>query len=342
MAATLAEFLPRVRAQVDAKLTTYMDAKLAEARVLSPGSIELVEGIQALTLRGGKRFRPVVLSAATACVAPDKPLEDTIAAGAALELLQSYLLIHDDWMDQDLERRGGPAVHAAFRQRHEEHLADSLAILAGDLASAYAFELVLEAPFPAARQRDAFDAFLQIQKEVFFGQHLDITANADVSKMHDLKTGSYTVRGPLILGALLADADEAAMNAFLAYGNPLGEAFQLADDLLGTFGDQGATGKPGNDLRNGKRTCLVSEAEKLLPAGQRDALDAVMSGSDRSEATLAAAGRLLIESGAKANVEARLQELLAAAHGALDAAPFSAEGVTLLKGIADRLAVRSS
>lgn len=342
MSETLADFLPRVRDLVDAKLAAYFELKVAEATAISPESVELVEGIRDLTLRGGKRFRPVVLAAATACVAPERPLSDTVSAGAALELLQSYLLIHDDWMDQDDERRGGPAVHAAFRDRHEGHLADSLAILAGDIGSAYAFELFVEAPFPAARRGEAMEAFLRIQKEVILGQHLDLTANPDVSRMHDLKTGSYTVRGPLRLGGLLGDASAEAMAAFLAYGNPLGEAFQLADDLLGTFGDQGATGKPGNDLRNGKRTCLVAEAERLLPAGQRDALDQVIGGQDRSEPALEAASALLVSSGAKANVEARLKTLLAAAHGALEGAPFSAEGVTLLKAVADRLAVRSS
>ena len=332
-----------VRQRVDAKLDTYLQAKVDEAREVSPDSLELVEGIRDLTMRGGKRLRPVVLDAAYRCVAGTPEQDATTSAGAALELLQSYLLIHDDWMDQDDERRGGPAVHKIFRDAgHEAHLANALAILAGDLASAYAWELFLEAPFPHGSLAEATARFITIQKEVFFGQHLDLTANPDVARMHDLKTGSYTVRGPLLLGALLGGADAKQTEAFLAYGNPLGEAFQLADDLLGTFGDEGETGKPGDDLRHQKRTCLVAETERLLPPAERQALDALMAAEAPTDAQVEAASKLIIACGARANVEARLRSLLDQAHGALESAPFDGPGVAVLKHLAERLALRKS
>ena len=249
-------------------------------------------------------------------------------------------------MDQDEERRGGPAVHIIYRGKHEPHLADSLAILAGDLGSAYALELMMEAPFPAERQAEAIQLFIQIQKEVFFGQHLDITAHPNVSQMHDLKTGSYTVRGPLLVGALLAGATKEQTEALIAYGNPIGEAFQLADDLLGTFGDADKTGKPGNDLRNGKRTCLVSEVETLLPEAERKVLakvlDAAQKRQEPADTDIAAAMELMVSSGAKANVEARLDQLLTAAKASLKDAPLSDEGKVLLAQVADKLAYRSS
>lgn len=338
----LANFMTDVRDRVNAKLESYFAEKIAEARNLSGESIELVEGVQELTLRGGKRFRPVVLSAAFHAIAPERDLGDTIAAGAALEVLQSYLLIHDDWMDQDEERRGGPATHIAYRTKHPDHLADSLAILAGDLGSAYSLELILEAPFAKDKQQEAVRLFIQIQKEVFFGQHLDITANPNVSQMHDLKTGSYTVRGPLLLGALLAGATKEQTDSLLTYGNPIGEAFQLADDLLGTFGKEEETGKPGNDLRNGKRTCLVAEVEKLLPASERSVLAKVLGADFPIDEDIDAAMKLMIECGAKANVEQRLAALLEEAKGALNDAPLSDAGKTLLAQVADRLAYRSS
>jgi geranylgeranyl diphosphate synthase type I len=300
-----------------------------------------VKGIESLTMRGGKRFRPMMVEAAYRAVKPDGPKDATVDAGAGLEVLQSYLLIHDDWMDQDDERRGGPAVHAMYRDQHEAHEADSLAILAGDLASVYALELVLRAPFASADLPKGLAIFLQIQKEVFFGQHLDITANADVARMHDLKTTSYTVRGPLLLGAALAGASDAQVEALTAYANPLGEAFQLADDLLGTFGDMATTGKPGNDLRNRKRNSLVGEAEALLPVGQRDALDQVLAGEGDDEPLIAAAAELLVTSGAKANVEKRLRDRADEAKAALASAPIDASARAILEGLADRLALRT-
>ena len=334
-------FLADVKRRVDRRLEEYLTAKLEDARATSADSLELVEGVRALTLRGGKRLRPIVLSAAFRAVDPDRDIADTIDAGASLEVLQSYLLIHDDWMDQDDERRGGPAVHALYRETHGEHLAGCLAILAGDLASAYSLELMLAAPFPASRRDEGLLRFVTIQKEVFFGQHLDLTGNPNVSKMHDLKTGSYTVRGPLLLGALLADASEAQRRSLLAWGNPLGEAFQLRDDLLGTFGDMGATGKPGDDLRNGKHTSLIEAAYARLEEAARAPIQRVLGHHDADDAAVAEAAELLVSCGARRAVEDRLASLLDASNAALEGAPLDPAGMQVLRGVADKLAVRS-
>ena len=335
----LKSWMDDVKSRVDSRLEGYFGTKIEEAKAISPDSVELVEGVQSLTLRGGKRFRPMMVEAAYGAVSGDGSAK-AVDAGASLEVLQSYLLIHDDWMDQDDERRGGPAVHAMYRKRHESHMADSLAILAGDLASAYSLELLMKAPFAPAQLPKGLTIFLQIQKEVFFGQHLDITANADVAKMHDLKTTSYTVRGPLLLGAALAGASDAQNEALTAYANPLGEAFQLADDLLGTFGDMATTGKPGNDVKNRKRTSLVGEAERLLAPGSRDALDRVMAG-EGSDQDIDDAVALLVSSGAKENIQKRLRQRADESKAALKGAPLDAAGVTILAGLADRLALRA-
>ncbi len=332
-------WIASVRERINRKLASYFQIKLAEAKSISPESIELVEGIADLTMRGGKRLRPVVLDAAFRCVKPDGDQEATTSAGASIEVLQSYLLIHDDWMDQDDERRGGPAVHKIYENRgHGPHLSNALAILAGDLASAYALELVLEAPFPDKRRAEAYAQFVKIQKEVFFGQHLDLTANPDVSRMHDLKTGSYTVRGPLILGALLADASNQELECLIEWANPIGEAFQLADDLLGTFG--GDTGKPGDDLRHKKRTCLVAETERILDESKLGPIQDLMAASVPTDAQVAAASELIISSGARQNIETRLTTLLEQANNALSAAPFDGPGVETLRWLAERLAIR--
>lgn len=331
------DWLTEVRDGIDAHLAAYLKSKIQEADALSADSVELVDGVRSLTMRGGKRFRPMLVEAAFVSIAGESKPAVTQPAGAALEMLQSYLLIHDDWMDQDDERRGGPAVHAMYRERYDRHLADSLGILAGDLASAYSLELLLNADVRAERMGQALAVFVQIQKEVFFGQHLDITANANVAKMHDLKTGSYTVRGPLLLGATLAGASDEQKATLVKYANPLGHAFQIRDDLLGTFGDQGTTGKPGNDLRNGKRTSLVGEVESLLKGDALKPIDVVMAGG-ASETQIAEAAELLITSGARANVEARLAAHLEAATAVLEG---DVDPKGHLRGLAGRLAVRS-
>lgn len=336
-------FVASIRERIDTHLDRYLEEKRDEASRLSPESTLLVEGVQALTMRGGKRLRPALAAAAHQAVDPRADVAQVDDVGASLELLQSFLLIHDDWMDDDDERRGGPAVHAAFRARvGGRHLADSLAILAGDLACTYAWELFLRAPWPTSTRRDAEMRFVTVHKEVFFGQHLDLTANADVGRMHQLKTGSYTVRGPLALGALLAGADDAQVAALDAAAVPLGEAFQLADDLLGTFGDPGVTGKPaGNDLRAGKRNAVVVAAEALLTEEAREPLQAVFGGgAEVSDDAVARAVARLVEAGVRRHVEERVEQLLAQGDAALVAAPVDRDGVAVLRALAGLLARR--
>ena len=139
-----------VRRLVEDRLARYFDDKRAQAERLAPEAPELVGAIAALTLRGGKRLRPALLAAAYRAADEARPIEAVIDACCALELLQTYLLVHDDWMDQDDERRGGPSVLAAMlRDAHDgdAHLGASLGVLAGDLASAYASELLTHAAY---------------------------------------------------------------------------------------------------------------------------------------------------------------------------------------------------
>lgn len=338
------QLLEDVRRAVDEDLTTFFRRERARALSLS-GDALLVDALDALTMRGGKRLRPAVLVAAYRAVRPAGELREVIAACSALELLQTYLLVHDDWMDGDDVRRGGPSVHAALRRTvGQNHLGDALAILAGDLGCAYAWELLLDAEAMKVPSTSVLRAFSAIQREVVLGQQLDVMGSPDVTRMHQLKTGSYTVRGPLRLGALLAGAreDGPEVRALDAFADPVGEAFQIADDLLGTFGDPKKTGKPaGNDLKVGKRTSLVLAAEQRVEEGARAALTRVLGNLEATEAEVAAASEFLVTSGTKAHVEEKLASLVARAEAALDEPALSAEGRTLLRGLAGVLAHRS-
>lgn len=336
------QWLDEVRNGVDTRLAQFFEAETAHAKTLAPEAVELVDAIAALTMRGGKRLRPAVLVAAFRSVAPERGWQETLPACAALEMLQSYLLIHDDWMDGDEQRRGGPAVHAAIATQHgDAHLGASLAVLAGDLASAYAQQLVLESFESAVRAKDMLAAFVRMQVEVVMGQSLDLLAIADVSRMQQLKTGSYTVAGPLRLGALIGGASDAQMAALEAFGAPMGEAFQVRDDLLGTFGDPRATGKPsGNDVRAGKRTALVRECERLLSGSERELLTRVLGKRDASDAEVAAVTELFVKSGARKNVEQKLTTLLDQACAALEGGVLADPGRSMLRELAGALAIR--
>ncbi|MFK7991048.1 MAG: polyprenyl synthetase family protein [Sandaracinaceae bacterium] len=329
----------RMRVAVEGHLRAFFALKRERVASLAPEGVALLDAVADLTLRGGKRVRPVLLGAAFSAVAPERDPTDVIAAAASLELLQSYLLIHDDWMDGDAVRRGGEAVHAAFSSQYGPSTGASLAILAGNLASTFAWELLFESS-TASRSERCVEVFHRMHREVVVGQQLDLLGGPDVSRMHRLKTGSYTVRGPLDLGALLGGASEEQRVALTAFGGPLGEAFQVRDDLLGVFGDPLTTGKPAADLRSGRHTALLAAATELPDAEQH-----VLSLARTPEASLeqlAAARAVLERSGVRRTVEAKLEALLMQAAAALEGAPLTPTGIDQLTCLASRLAVRAA
>jgi geranylgeranyl diphosphate synthase type I len=337
----------QVIAQVNARLGAFFAEKRSEADALSPRAKELVDAVAELTMRGGKRLRACAVYAGFRAVRADLAadgvgLDLTTDVAAAIELLQSYFLIQDDWMDDDEERRGGPSVHAALTQRSgNAKLGASLAILAADLAVGFAFELLHGAKFPGGRADAARAAFTTMHLEVVCGQQLDLLEHADVKLTHHLKTGSYTVRGPLKLGALMGDATEEQLLAIDRFGRPTGIAFQLRDDLLGTFGDSRATGKPaGHDLREGKNTALIAEARVTLEGDARERLEQVLGRRDASAADLREAAQTLVVSGARSRVEAQLDAQLSEAEQALSAAPLVPAGVAMLRELLSKIAAR--
>lgn len=330
--------------RVNARLERFFEEKKAHAKRLSPRAEELVDAVAELTMRGGKRLRPLAICAGYRAVHEGPPdFDNVVTLGASIELLQTYLLIQDDWMDGDEERRGGPSTHVAFEQRvGDTKLAASLAILAGDIAAGFAFELLHNTRFPPRRAAEALQAFTTMHFEVVCGQQLDLLGHEAVTLVHHLKTGSYTVRGPVTLGALLGDASSEQLQALERFARPLGIAFQLRDDVLGTFGDTHNTGKPaGHDLREGKNTALVSEARTLLSAADRDRLDEVLGNPLASSAEVDALTGVLERSGARARVESELDQRLAEARTALqEGQSLQPEGVAMLLQLLERIALR--
>lgn len=336
----------QVVARVDSRLDAFFAEKRAYAAGLSPCAHELVDAVVDLTMRGGKRLRPQLIYAgyrATSGLGSGHDWSAVASLGAAIELLQTYLLMQDDWMDDDAERRGGPATHVACAAKVKSpKLGAGLAILASDVAAGFAVELLHATAFPPPRAADALAAFTDMHLEVVCGQQLDLLGHQDVSLTQQLKTGSYTVRGPVVLGALLAGASATQLEALEAFALPLGVAFQLRDDLLGTFGKSSATGKPvGHDLRKGKNTALVAEARRVCGAHDLTRLDSVLGNATASNSEIDAITLLFERSGVRANVEAELRARLTQARRALrEASCLTGEGAGMLFELIERLAQR--
>ncbi len=278
-----------------------------------------------LSVAGGKRFRAAFCYWGYRAVRADVEDEGALVrACAALELLHASALVHDDYMDASDTRRGRPATHRSFAAEHRsdgwrgdpEQYGASGAILLGDLLLSWADELLRRCGLPDARVAAAMDVFDLCRSEVITGQFLDVSAQArgraDVDTAMTVlryKSAKYSIERPLHVGAALAGATAAQTAALSAFGLPLGEAFQLRDDLLGVFGDAETTGKPaGDDLIEGKRTVLVALA--LDAAGREEA--ALL---DQSLGTALDAGQvrrlceIIDASGAHAQVEAVIKEL---------------------------------
>jgi geranylgeranyl diphosphate synthase type I len=336
-------FVARVRLQIDELLDAWLDARVAEARVRGAQVEVVADGVRQLALRGGKRMRAVLVAAAYEACGGEGGADVVGAAGMSMELLQVYLLVHDDWMDGDATRRGGPSVPAMMRGRFAASRADAMSILAGDLAAAWAQKALLEVCLPADRVVLAAREFAAMQEEVIHGQVLDVAGVAldagEVEAMHALKTASYSVRGPIVMGARLAGATEPQVAALAAFARPLGVAFQLRDDVLGVFGDETAMGKPsGTDLRTGKRTALIVDA--MREARAREVLASVHGHPHATEEDVRVAVASIEACGARARVEERIAALVTQSCTALDRATLTPAGHALLAHAVDALTER--
>jgi len=310
---TLLAIAARIEARVDALLATE-EQRWAD---VDPHLADPIACLRGLLRSGGKRLRPAFCHWAYVGAGGDD-LDLVTDVGAALELLHAFALVHDDVMDGSDRRRGVATAHRAFDDRHRDErwrgesrrFGEGVAILIGDLAFVYA-DMLLTPLAPDARQ-----VWDELRVELNIGQYLDMLGtargDADVSaarRIATYKSGKYTVERPLHLGAAMAGRLDELAPPLTAYGIPLGEAFQLRDDLLGAFGDSETIGKPvGDDLLEGKPTPLLAIArERATGAGA--AVLARVGDPALGADGVAAVQEVLVATGAAAEVERRIAEL---------------------------------
>jgi len=291
--------------------------------------------ISRLVLSGGKRLRPAFCHWGYVAAGGD-PTDPIVAdAGAAFELMHAFALFHDDVMDDAASRRGEPTTHVVFAEQHRSNgwvgesrrFGEGVAILIGDLAFVYADRLL------AAANATAWEIWNELRIELNIGQVLDILGSvrgvrdvAQAERICRYKSGKYTIERPLHLGAALASPDRFAELAapLSSYGLPLGDAFQMRDDVMGAFGDTAATGKPvGGDLREGKPTPLLARAIDAATPTQR----AVLAQVGRPELTddqVADIQQAIVDTGALADLEHTIASRTAEAIGAIDRADIDA------------------
>ncbi|OBF87420.1 geranylgeranyl pyrophosphate synthase [Mycobacterium sp. 852002-51163_SCH5372311] len=350
--------------EITDQLRQYLRERRNETAYLGSDYGVLVAELEDFVLSGGKRLRPVFAYWGWRAVAAQNPDPGVLLLFSALELLHASALVHDDVIDASATRRGRPTTHMHFAALHRdrnwrgspEQFGTSAAILAGDLAHAWADDIILRASLsPDARQR-VQRVWADIRAEVLGGQYLDIVAEASIPAsaaesiasamtVAKFKTACYTVTRPLQLGVAAAADRPDVLAAFGQFGADLGVAFQLRDDVLGVFGDPAVTGKPsGDDLRSGKRTVLVAEALDL--ADKSDPLAAKLLrasiGTELTDAQVRELREVIKAVGALAAAERRIAMLTQRALATLAAAPVNEAAKVGLSELASLATNRSA
>jgi len=335
-----------------ARLDEFLAAERDRWGAFEPRLAQPIDEIRRLVLSGGKRLRPAFTHWGYVGAGGDADDQINIDAGCAFELMHAFALFHDDVMDDADSRRGQPTTHVVAAKEHAEQgwggesrrFGEGVAILVGDLAFVYADQLLEEATPEAAR------IWNELRIELNIGQYLDILGGVsrtrevvDAERICRYKSGKYTIERPLHLGAVLAAPERAdeLLPHLSNYGLPLGDAFQMRDDVMGAFGDEAVTGKPvGGDLIEGKPTPLLARAVRSATDDQRAVLDLVGDPA-MSPDTVASIQQVIVDTGALDELERHISNLTETAVTSLGAAPIDPVAKTELIELAEYVSQRT-
>lgn len=269
--------------KADKALDTFFQKKIADVEETgksgkgAPIAIAMLKKYREFS-QGGKKLRGALIQLGYEIAGGDK--REVISASTSIELIHSFLLMHDDVIDSDEIRRGAPTIHKYYEKGNSPHHGTSMAILMGDLGAYLGMEVLLDSSLNPENKNRAALYFSRLLEHVCFGQGLDITyervkgiTEDNVLEVHLHKTSIYTVEGPLKVGAILGGAPPTTIEAIEKFGRPVGIAFQLRDDELGLFSDEKTLGKPiGGDIKEGKVTILHIKALELARGEDRQFL----------------------------------------------------------------------
>ena len=322
-----------VKARIDSELHVFAEDEIARLESIDPQLKPVGQQLRA-AVADGKRIRGAFCYWGwRACGHGDS--QAVIRAAAAIELVHAAALVHDDVIDDSPIRRGSPAAHVALLHAvadvpDREASARSLAILAGDLLMAWAVQLFLSCGLPAAYVARARPMLAELAREGIAGACLEIMRSGaslrslqleDSLTVARYKTAKYTVERPLLIGGRLGGATRSLLSMFSAYGVPLGEAFQLRDDLLAVYGDPERTGKSNlDDIAAARPTALMALALAAAEPADRAVLMDRLGRRDLGTADLHRVRDSLDRAGARAKVEALIAERAQAARAAIGSA----------------------
>ena len=352
MSGTAPTSLRSIADRVDSRLDELLSAERERWATFDSDLAHPIDEIRRLVMSGGKRLRPAFTHWGYVGAGGGTDDQIDVDAGAAFELMHAFALFHDDVMDGAVTRRGQPTTHTLAAEQHaaegwageSRRFGEGVAILVGDLAFVYADRLMEGAPPEAMR------IWNELRVELNIGQYLDILGSVqsirDVDKAERIcryKSGKYTIERPLHLGAVLAapEREHELLSAFSAYGLPLGDAFQMRDDVMGAFGEESLTGKSvGGDLREGKPTPLLARAVRRADAAQLAVL-AEVGAPGLDGYGVARIQQVIVDTGALTELEDHITALTEAAVAAIQEAPIDEAAMSELVALAEYVSWRN-
>lgn len=353
------ELLKEYKKRLDVRLKKYFDKKIKEAEASHTLSKEAVKMIADFTLADGKRIRPAIVYYAY-LASGKKPDDNIIEASMSIELTHSFLLIHDDIIDKDEKRHGISTLHERYKkigqrlapQKDSLHFGNSMAMLAGDMASAMANEIIFNSQFSPKIILESLDQMQKIVYNIVPGEMLDVvmeirgkSTEKEVLEMYEGKTSSYSFEGPLHLGTTLSgNHDPKMLKNYSKYAMPLGKAFQIRDDILGIFGDEKKLGKPvGSDIIEGKQTLLVIKALELGSRKQKEIVKKYLGKKDLKIKELEEFKNIIKETGSLAYCQDLSEKFVRESLAALSKIDIkNKEAEIFLRGIAEYMVKRNT
>jgi len=349
-------FFDRTKARLSDDVAAFLASKRANMAGLRPWGPDVLERLGTFT-RKGKMIRGGLVALGRE-MAGGRAGAAAVRAGTAFELIQSGLLIHDDIMDRDPRRRGGPSIHEQYARLSpsasragDAHFGTSMAICAGEIAIFLAFEAMAGRPGPAKRTAAAQKLFASEFGLVGLGQMLDIEAGTTrkplperrILEVYRYKTARYSFYLPLAAGWALGGGRSAVRPALEQLGEDLGLAFQIRDDELGLFGSPGLTGKPvGSDVREGKRTLHAAGLLNRATGADRERLAGIFGCAGATEADIRFVRDLAERLGVRKDVRRVMTRLGRRAGDEIKALPVRAGQKEILEGLLADIVGRES
>lgn len=334
--------------KMDIELNVFFSRKIRQVNNIDNSSIDMIKKAREFNLRDGKRIRPILMIMGYKCF-KEKKLDQVIRAALAVELMESFLLIHDDIMDNDTLRRGKPTIHKIYeKEKNNPDFGKNMALLLGDLLAIFGSEAILSSDFRHKIKARAVEKFNQIIANTIFGQTLDYLGDFNkefsedyAKRIHILKTAKYTIEGPLHIGAILAGAKDRHLNKISKFAIPLGQAFQMKDDILNIFGDESKIGKSVcSDIKEGKKTLLIAKALENSQLKQRLFIKKCLGNSNLSKKDIEKLKNIIIDSGSLVYSNTLAQQLVDNAKLIIKNSKFKKDARYFLLQLADYIITR--